>query len=135
MVVDNLNHDAHVVVTSSCTSFDCDSQLAARVELDARAAVIVSDNMRKQNAAVGINDALVLSSAEVRPDDVVSRSDHLYPTLFQQQAARAEVGDRAKIVGNEDDCGTARDHRVHALDTLALEQVVPDAEHLVNEQH
>src|SRR2546426_1344848 len=106
MVVDNLNHNAHLVVRSSCTSFDCDSQLAARVELDARAAVIVSDDMREQNAAVGVNDALLLSSAEVRPDDVVRRPDHLYPALFQQQAARAEIRDRAKIVGNEDDCGT-----------------------------
>src|SRR5207245_5008965 len=75
MVVDNLNHNAHLGVTSSCTSFDCDSQLAARVELDAGAAVIVSDYVREQNAAVGVNDATLLSSPEVHSDDVVSRPD------------------------------------------------------------
>src|SRR5207245_11358659 len=105
-----------------------------RVELDAGAAVIVSVTIREQNAAVGVNDARLPSSPEVHADDVDSRRDHLYPALFQQQAALAEIGDRAKIVGNEDDCGAAGDHGVHALDTLALEQVVPDAEHLVDEQ-
>src|SRR5207249_1201033 len=40
-----------------------------------------------------------------------------------------------KIVGNEDNSGTTCDHGVHAFDTPQLEQVVSDAEHLVNKEH
>src|SRR5262245_3501801 len=94
---------------------DCNEQLAARVELDARAVSVARGDRRDQNAAICVDHAMLLPAAEVGFNDLRSRPDHLHRAPFQQQTASAEIGDLAKVVGHEDDRGTACDDGMHAL--------------------
>src|SRR5262245_23317216 len=94
----------------------------------------MSCDFRDNNTAVCVDHALLLPSAEVGSNDFISRSDHLHPTPFYQQAAFAQMSDFAKIVRHEYYRCTTRDPRMHALDTLALEEVVADTEHFIHKQ-
>src|SRR4030095_1124660 len=79
--------------------------------------------------------ALLRSSLVVGFNDLRSRPDHLHRASLQQQAASAQLGNLAEVVGDEDDGGATRDHGIHAFDTLALEEIVANAEHLIHKQN
>src|SRR5262249_33431404 len=113
VVVNDLNHDAHVVMTSPGTSFDCDVQLVARIELDACAASIVCCDLSDHNATLLVTctvRALLLPARVIGLDDLCSWPNHLHLAPLQQQAALTQVCNCAQIVGYEDNSGAAHNY-------------------------
>ena len=72
---------------------------------------------------------------KIRANDILRCAHHDGSSLFEQQAAVAELGDHFQIVRNKEHCGPAAEHFPHALDALLLERIVPHAQHFVHDQH
>ena len=71
----------------------------------------------------------------VAHDRLVGRAVELEPTLAQQHRSLAEPLDLRRIVRDEDDRPAALLELEHLAEALALERLVADREHLVEQQH
>src|SRR4029079_5964165 len=105
------------------------------LDLQLAAASREDSDVRDVRVLLGSDLATGVGPIEISLDHLVSTADLEHAALLEEQAAVAELRDCAQIVRHEDDGGAAADHRAHLLGAFALEDVIADAQYLVDYQN